>query len=240
MGEDPSAAAVAPPTAAQADAAVLESEERWARELAALRGSRSQFAKVLDVWDCVLAAEAGWQLPAGLAGYLRASLRVPHWRDAVLVMSAAGRQAADQGAEDFGILQPHGDLPVVTPPLGGLPAAAPAEDAAYPVPGYGDVLLGLAPASPRWDRMRTLEVILRQLGAAGGGEGGAATLTGRGWIEWCRGRGSFAHALLDQAVAAHPGYRLAELLSELVSRGTLCGWAGRRDAAWQKFETDAA
>lgn len=148
MGEDPSAAAVAPPTAAQADAAVLESEERWARELAALRGSRSQFAKVLDVWDCVLAAEAGWQLPAGLAGYLRASLRVPHWRDAVLVMSAAGRQAADQGAEDFGILQPHGDLPVVTPPLGGLPAAAPAEDAAYPVPGYGDVLLGLAPASP--------------------------------------------------------------------------------------------
>jgi hypothetical protein len=88
--------------------------------------------------------------------------------------------------------------------------------------------------------MRSLEVILRQLGAAGGGEACAATLTGRGWIEWCRGRGSFAHALLDQALAVHPGYRLAELLSELISRGTLCGWAGRRDAAWQKFETDAA
>jgi hypothetical protein len=29
-------------------------------------------------------------------------------------------------------------------------------------------------------------------------------------------------------------------LSELVSRGTICGWAGRRDAAWQRFETDAA
>ena len=88
--------------------------------------------------------------------------------------------------------------------------------------------------------MRALEGVLLQLGAAGGGEGGAAALTGRGWIEWCRGRGSFAHALLDQAVAARPGYRLAELLSELVCRGTLCGWAGRRDAAWQKFEPDAA
>lgn len=240
VGEDPSAAAVCPPTAAHADAAVLESEQRWAKELAALRGSRSQFAKVLDVWGCVLAAEAGWLLPAGLAGYLRASLRIPHWRDAVLVMCAAGRQAADQGAEDFGIFEPDGDLPVVSPPLGGLPAAAPAEGAAGPVPGYGDVLLGMAPGSPRWDGMRSLEVILRQLGAAGGGVACAATLTGRGWIEWCRGRGSFAHALLDQALAVHPGYRLAELLSELISRGTLCGWAGRRDAAWQKFETDAA
>ncbi|KIS27748.1 hypothetical protein TV39_08300 [Arthrobacter sp. SPG23] len=240
VGEDPSVAAVAPPVAARADGSVLEAEERWAGELVALRGSRSQFAMVLDVWGRVLAADPGTILPATLAGYLRASLRVPHWRDAVLVMSAAGRQAAEQGAEDFGIFEPDGDLPVVSPPLGGLPAASPAEDAAYPVPGYGDVLLGLAPASPRWNRMRTLEVVLLQLGAAGGGEGGAASLTGRGWIEWCRGRGSFAHALLDQALAVHPGYRLAGLLSELVSRGTLCGWAGRRDAAWQKFETDAA
>ncbi|MFF1385387.1 DUF4192 family protein [Arthrobacter sp. NPDC058288] len=240
VGEDPSAEAAARHAEAPADAAVLESEHRWATELVALRGSRSQLAKVLDVWGCVLAAEPGRQLPAGLAGYLRASLRIPHWRDAVLVMSAAGRHAAEQGAEDFGVFDPDSDLPVVSPPLDGLPSAAPFEDAAYPVPGYGDVLLGLAPASPRWDRMRALEVILRQLCAAGEGEGGAASLTGRGWIEWCRGRGSFAHALLDQAIVVHPGYRLAELLSELVSRGTLCGWAGRRDAAWQKFETDAA
>ena len=186
------------------------------------------------------AGEAEGNVPAELAGYLRASLRIPHWRDAVLVMSAAGRQAAEQGAEDFGIFEPDSGRPVVAPPLEGLPAAGPEDEAAYPVPGYGEVLLGLAPRAPRWERMRALERMLQQLGAAGGGEGGAASLTGRAWIEWCRGRGSFAHALLDRAVAEHPGYRLAEHFSELVNRGTLCGWAGRRDAAWQKFETDAA
>lgn len=240
VGEDPSSAANATPAAAQADASLLESEQRWAGEFAALRGNRSQFASILDAWGCVLAGEAEGNVPAELAGYLRASLRIPHWRDAVLVMSAAGRQAAEQGAEDFGIFEPDSGRPVVAPPLEGLPAAGPEDEAAYPVPGYGEVLLGLAPRAPRWERMRALERMLQQLGAAGGGEGSAASLTGRAWIEWCRGRGSFAHALLDRAVAEHPGYRLAELLSELVNRGTLCGWAGRRDAAWQKFETDAA
>lgn len=244
VGEDPSSAGGALPAAAEADVSVLESEQKWATEFASLRGSRAQFAKILDVWGRVLAEVGERRLPAELAGYLRASLRIPHWRDAVLVMSAAGRLAAEQGAEDFGIFAPDAGLRVASPPPGALSAAEPAEDGSddgtFPAPGYGDVLLGLAPPSPRWDRMGALERVLQQLGAAGGGEGGAASLTGRGWIEWCRGRGSFAHALLDQAVTEHPGYRLAELLSELVSRGTLCGWAGRRDAAWQKFETDAA
>ncbi len=43
------------------------------------------------------------ELPPELAGYLRASLCIPSWRDAVLVMAAAGRPAAERGAEDFGI-----------------------------------------------------------------------------------------------------------------------------------------
>jgi hypothetical protein len=240
VGEDPSSAAIAPPEGAPANASVVESEEKWAREFVARRASRAQFARIMDVWGAVLAAAPGDTHPAGLAGYLRASLRIPHWRDAVLVMSAAGRRAAEQGVDEFGIFDPDVRLPVVSPPLAVPPAVVPDDDAAYPVPGYGDVLLGLAPGSPRWDRMRALERVLQQLGAAGGGESGAAALTGRGWIEWCRGRGSFAHALLERAAAEHPGYRLAALLSELVSRGTLCGWAGRRDSAWQKFETDAA
>jgi hypothetical protein len=243
VGEDPSSAG-ALPAAADADACVLESEQKWSTEFAPLRGSCAQFAKILDVWGCVLADGGQGHLPAELSGYLRASLRIPHWRDAVLVMSAAGRPAAEQGAEDFGIFAPDAGLRVVSPPPGAWSAPGPAEDmpdeGAFPIPGYGEVLLGLAPPSPRWDRMRALERVLQQLGTAGGGEGGAASLTGRAWIEWCRGRGSFSHALLDRAVAEHPGYRLAELLSELVGRGTLCGWAGRRDAAWQKFETDAA
>ena len=43
------------------------------------------------------------ELSPELAGYLRASLCIPSWRDAVLVMAAAGRPAAERGAEDFGM-----------------------------------------------------------------------------------------------------------------------------------------
>ena len=107
------------------------------------------------------------------------------------------------------------------------------------VAGYGEVLLGLAPPVPDWTRMASLERILEQLGTAGG-EAGAAALTGRGWIEWCRGKGSYAHALFSRADQEHPGYRLAALLDELASRGTLCGWAGRRETAWQRFKPDVA
>jgi hypothetical protein len=83
--------------------------------------------------------------------------------------------------------------------------------------------------------MVRLERVLDLLGGLGDGESTAATVTARGWIEWCRGRRADA-----QALDGHPGYRLAELLAELGRRGTLCGWAARREAAWQKFAPDAA
>ena len=108
------------------------------------------------------------------------------------------------------------------------------------LPGYGEVLLGLSPPVPDWDALKRLEGLMQALSSYGGGEAQAAALTANGWIEWCRGRGSFAHASLTRALDARPGYRLAELLSEVVRRGTICGWAGRREAAWQKFGSDAA
>jgi hypothetical protein len=45
---------------------------------------------------------------------------------------------------------------------------------------------------------------------------------------------------LAEALETEPGYRLAELLLELVGRGAICGWAARKDAAWQKFGPDDA
>lgn len=251
------------PTAAvlpvQGAPAVLEAEEGWARDFSGRWRDRAQFGAVLDVWERVFdaggrrparAAKAGEAaLPAGLAGYLRASLRVAAWRDAVLVMAAAGRDAAEAGAEEFGMFDGGPSHPAAMPGLEGFPAAksagAPGEasppgaTAAEP-PGYGEVLLGLAPPAPDWGRLAELDRVLRQLGNCGGGEARAAALTARGWIEWCRGRGSFADALYAAAGAEQPGYRLAELLAELGRRGTLCGWARRQEAAWQKFDPDAA
>lgn len=273
------------------DPAVEAAEQRWAGELEGRRASRPQFERVLDVWDRVLAAEPGAGLPPEMAGFLRACLCVPAWRDAVLVMAAAGRSAAEAGAEEFGIFSARAALPIsgpalFSPALAGpaLPSLAlsspalpdlslsdpvqsdpvqsgpsapagraepdpepgradqgtPAGCEPAPVPGYGEVLLGLSPALPDWDTMQRLEDLMLQLSSRGPGEARAAALTAKGWIEWCRGRGSYAHASLSRALEASPGYRLAELLSEVVRRGTICGWASRREAAWQKFGTDAA
>ena len=58
------------------------------------------------------------ELTPELTGYLRASLCIPSWRDALLVMAAAGRTAAERGAEDFGIFDPQagsGSPPVSRP-----------------------------------------------------------------------------------------------------------------------------
>lgn len=287
VGAAPGDALLSPPPG-EPDPAVLEAQIVWAQLLSAHVRDKEQFGQVLEVWARVLQAHAP-VLSTALTGYLRACLCVPSWRDAVLVMAAAGPEAAERGAEDFGVFDggtPHpgrdGSLVIPgppgplapLPPLEGFPprgrgsggrgggrkgsgregsgrggsggrgggrkgGTRNARQEPPDVPGYGEVLLGLAPPLPDWALMARLDRVLEQLGAAGG-EAGAAALTGRGWIEWCRGKGSYADALFRRADQELPGYRLAELLAELVRRGTLCGWAARRETAWQRFEPDVA
>ncbi|MEE2569648.1 DUF4192 family protein [Pseudarthrobacter sp. J64] len=254
--------------------------------LSRLSGRRSQFMLVLDAWAYALA-----QPPKGItakqAAYLRAALRIPAWRDAVLVMCAADRLVAIDGAERFGVFEQEDPEPegieaggydpeafgpdpiesggfietggfepwILEPGLAGrglpLPDTEGGRDGQVPceigrrparaaVPGYGEVLLGLAPAMPDWKSLDALDGLLDRLGAGGSAEAGAAALTGRGWIAWCRGRGSYAGAFLGRALALAPDYRLAVLLNEMVGRGTLCGWAGNPKSAWQKFREDVA
>jgi hypothetical protein len=219
-------------------AAVLASEDAWAAQLDRRRGSRKQFNSLLAQWGSVLTC-AGQELPANDVGFLRASLRVPAWRDAVFVMAAAGMPAALAGAEAFGIFEDGCNLAPVGPGGPGKGALGSSSAGGGGVPGYGEVLLGLEPEVPAWDCLNSLDDVLEKLSACGG-QPGAAALTGRGWIAWCRGRGSYAAAYLGRALDEEPGYRLAELMLELVRRGTLCGWAGRKEAAWRRFEPDAA
>jgi hypothetical protein len=231
-------------------AAVLEAEAAWSARLDCRRQSRAQFDAVLCLWTGLLAGppeELGQPL-VDRDAFLRATLLVPAWRDAVLVMAAAGKAAAAAGAEEFGIFEAEPELePVVLPETG-----PPSSHGAYAssdgplepgeqlgTPAYGDVLMGHQPAVPRWRTMDSLELVLGQLALLGGAPA-AAALTGRGWIAWCRGRGSYSAAYFEEALEINPGYRLAELLIELVRRGTLCGWAARKEAAWQKFGPDAA
>ncbi|BCW18931.1 hypothetical protein NtRootA9_16390 [Arthrobacter sp. NtRootA9] len=247
--------AAAPPVSALYRAAVLEADAEWERVLAPRRSSAAQFRAVLDTWEVLLAggAAAPWLPDADRDGFLRASLLVPAWRDAVLIMCAAGRAAAEDGAAFHGFdpgltLEPvrpqapdaaehchAGEGPKDDFPRLRLVASTVAGPAgrSRAVPGYVGVLMGIEPAVPDWASMEALDRILTELAAPGGGAV-AAALTCRGWIEWCRGRGSYAAAHLHRALETEPGYRLAELFLELVGRGTLCGWAARKDAAWQR------
>ena len=232
---------------AESRARLRAAEAAWMVPLDLRRGSRAQFGALLDSWELLFLSGQCPDDPL-IQGFLRASLRVPSWRDAVLVMAAAGRAAACAGADHFGIFDAKCQLAPVRPRGAGVQGTGsgtavvmpgPVPGAEPPVPGYGEVLLGLEPPLPDWTSMNNLDRVLELL-AAGGGQGAAAALSGRGWISWCRGRGSYAAAHLGQALDEEPGYRLAELLLELVRRGTLCGWAARKEAAWRKFEPDAA
>lgn len=261
-----------PPLPAMHLASVLEAEDGWTEELGERTRSRAQFNTVLDAWEMLLlrAPADPWLPDAERDAFLRATLVFPSWRDAVLVMAAAGRTSAEAGAEHFGVLNDRTDAggrddSVVSPPLALLAPFAekpprlrqtrpdlaagsaltpverksriPLTGSGCPAAGYGEVLMGEAPDLPDWAALDRLDSVLEQL-AAPGGRAAAAALTVRGWVAWCRGRGSYAAAYLGEALQLEPGYRLAELLLDLVARGTLCGWAARKEAAWQKFRAD--
>jgi hypothetical protein len=45
------------------------------------------------------------------------------------------------------------------------------------------------------------------------------------WLAWWEGEGARAGVLVEQCLAAHPGYRLAQLLRDALARGIAPGWA---------------
>ncbi|NUS37076.1 MAG: DUF4192 domain-containing protein [Pseudarthrobacter sp.] len=259
-------------------AAVRGEEAAWAEKLGSRTADRVQFHAVLDCWEALLRMPETqpWLPEVERDAFLRATLLYTGWRDAVLIMAAAGRRAAEAGAEDFGTVTESSGAPglrprttqggtlgeaVAGPPVLRLPGPAadppsggrirtgasgramrlhkegsPGGEA---VPGWGEILMGVAPQLPDWSCLDKLDRVFEQL-AALGGQPAAAALTGRGWISWCRGRGSYAAAYLEQALELDPQYRLAELLLELVARGGICGWAKRKEAAWQSIRDEPA
>ncbi|WP_442542805.1 DUF4192 domain-containing protein [Arthrobacter sp. KN11-1C] len=227
------------------DPEFMRAEAGTLEELLRLWRSRKAFEEMLEVWTGVLDSSRPEEFDGEAAAFLRASLRVPAWRDAVVVLAAAGKSVACGGAEAFHFFDhddEEGDGLVVPQGLG-FPAPVAAESTeATDVNAlrYGDVLLGLYPETPDWSRVASLDQVLAMLSRHGGGEARAATLTIRGWIQWCRGSGSFAAELLSEADVEHQGYRLAELLAEVVKRGTVCGWAKSKSSAWRKFGGAAA
>ena len=95
------------------------------------------------------------------------------------------------------------------------------------------VLTGQLGAAPDWNRMDAACGVFTELLAVAGGEDAAALLSLLAWIEWARGRGSRAQVFLDRCLADSPGYRLAELLRDLLGTGVLPVWARTGATAWK-------
>jgi len=230
------------------DAGVLEAETHYGERMLSLWRSERCLDAVLAVWQHVISTR-GERNPlhpgqdAGLVGFLRMTLKVPAWRDAVIVMAAAGIESAKSGAAAYGFFDDEGgEDPVFDPCEVGVPAvAATASEAssagswsAVDVYTYGDVLLGMRPEVPLWPQLHALQQVMSTLCVEEeNGAVAAAALTIQGWISWCKGRGSIAHASLELAESACPGYRLAELLTDVLAQGAICEWARRPESAWR-------
>ncbi|MFJ4284511.1 DUF4192 domain-containing protein [Paenarthrobacter nicotinovorans] len=238
------------------DSGVLEAEDGFDDNVLPLWRSEACFDSVLAVWRHVLDRHhRGDPLEpsadAGLMGFLRTTLKIPAWRDAVVVMAAAGVGAAKAGAAGFGFFEAEDPLAGSFDPsdvgvdtsatqdrgaTGAGPSAGSAAGSSEPlnVYTYGDVLLGMRPELPCWKDLDVLQQLLAGLGVDGEqGEVAAAALTLQGWIFWCKGMGTVAHACLSRALEAHANYRLAELLMGVMGQGSVCGWARRPDSAWK-------
>lgn len=120
-----------------------------------------------------------------------------------------------------------------------------AETSADATPGaaaalFSGFLLGHSPLAPDWRRLDRFWYLLRDLLGVASGADEAALLCLLAWIEWARGRGSSALALLGGCLVKEPGYRLAVLLRQLLEQGEMPDWVADKSRAWHPEATGAA
>lgn len=96
-----------------------------------------------------------------------------------------------------------------------------------------DYLLGRGWYAPDWRRVDRLWEVARDLLGVACDDSRHALLCILAWIEWARGRGSMALALLNQAVEENEKYELAALLQKLMSHGIMPSWATDQLRAWR-------
>lgn len=90
---------------------------------------------------------------------------------------------------------------------------------------FTSVMLGVFPARPDWARVDTAQEVAFEL-MKGTPEGQRAPmLCVIGWLEWLKGRSSFASRYFKLALHDAPNYRLAVLLAEHVSCGLVAACA---------------
>ncbi|WP_211880030.1 DUF4192 domain-containing protein [Pseudarthrobacter albicanus] len=100
-------------------------------------------------------------------------------------------------------------------------------------PRFDDILLGHLPARPDWARVdRAQELGFELMKATPEGQR-APLLSLIGWLDWLKGKASFAARYFKLATEDVTGFRLAVLLAELVNRGLIAPVAANKDTAYR-------
>ncbi|WP_413543616.1 DUF4192 family protein [Citricoccus nitrophenolicus] len=173
----------------------------------------------LKDWDRVL---TGGTLPEGpyARSLLAAGLMRVTWRDCLLASACFSLERAVSGAAWLGTVPSS-----VAESLGTEPRE---------VNGvlFTSVILAASRRGPDWERLAHLWTACAGLLPEVTGRAASVLRCLAAWVEWARGRGSAAGRILEECRLDDPEYSLGELLGEIVDRGMLSGWAGRRETAW--------
>ena len=176
-------------------------------------------------WERVLDGAAGGRLQDRACAELVeliAGLDQVCLRDALLTSAAFTLHRAVSGGEYIRAL-PRGTASIV----GCSPS-----DASGVL--YVSAMLADTVRPPDWDRLDRLREACVDLLPQAAGSAASALQCLAAWVDWCRGRGSWAGAVVDQCRTRDPHYSMAELLEQLLNQGHLAGWAAREDIAWRR------
>lgn len=100
--------------------------------------------------------------------------------------------------------------------------------------GIGNIVLGEG-ITPDWSRVDTAQDTARALITAAPEGYRAPMLCMIGWLEYLKGRSSVAVEHFDLAAADTPGYRLAQLLTEVLRRGNVAATAQNQATAYKRL-----
>lgn len=100
------------------------------------------------------------------------------------------------------------------------------------VEDFSNALMGQFTSVPNWRRVDAAEATLARLLTETPGTYRAPLLTITGWLEWLKGRGTNAGHYFAAALQADRGYRLAQLLDQLVGAGYIAAVAQNKATAY--------
>lgn len=99
---------------------------------------------------------------------------------------------------------------------------------------------GAGTGGPDWARLDVAEPLLQFLARSTQSADKAPVLCLLGWIQWCKGHGTWAGSYFQACQEHQPGYRLASMLDQLLAAGHIAECAKNPRTAWRGYAENEA